>query len=224
MKRLQIGGTVIRIRDTTVFLSCLCTGLTLTSCANLNATALPSSTARRLTDATAAITLPAAWTQTQTGAPTATIPPITPPTPTLTPTPRPTFTPKPILTPTATFSVEGASTDDIVAQAIVAYIRNDEHTLLRLYTKEAAEICTIGFGSIRNCIDIAYDIRGLENLEGWYVRTDAEVEEGSILEVETVITQWADDDHLWQHAFFLEKVDGNWLITYPQAKIEVYEE
>jgi len=212
------------MRATPVGFVCLCAGIILGSCAGLDATLPPTSTQLRITDATAAIALPAGWTPTQTQAPSATAPPTFTPTVTLTPTPWPTLTAKPVLTPTSTFAVEGASTDDVVAHAFVAYIRNDEHTLLRLYTKEATEICTLGFGSIMNCIDIAYDIRGLENLEGWYLRPDEEVEEGSILELETVITKWAEDDRQWQHVFWLEKVDGNWMITYPQTKIEVYEE
>jgi len=217
-------GTVLRTRDTAVFLSCLCTGITLASCATPSSTTPPSPTARTLGDTTAAIALPAGWTPTQTEVPSATSPSTFTPTVTLTPTPRPTLTPKPVLTSTATFVIEGASTDDIVAQAFAAYLRKDEQTLLRLYTTEAANACTFGFGSITTCIGIPYSIRNLEKLENWYLRPDDEVEEDSILEVETVITRWSNDDHLWQHAFFLEKVEGNWLITSPQAKIDVYEE
>ena len=213
----------IRIRVTTVFLTSLFTAIALGSCAGLEAALPPTPTALRITDATAAVALPAGWTPTQTRAPSATAPPTFTPTVTLTSTPRPTFTPKPVLAPTATFSVEGASTDDIVAQAIVAYIRNDERTLLRLYTKEAAELCTVSFGSIRQCIGIAYHTHGLEKLEGWYLLADEQTDEDDWFEVETVITKWSNDDHLWQHGFFLEKVDGNWLISQPWTKIDVYE-
>ncbi len=213
----------MRMRTTIVSLACLVAGIALASCANLTETSPPTATARRITDA-AAIALPAGWTPTPTDVASATAPPTTPPTETLTPTPRPTFTPKPILSPTATFVVEGASTDDIVAQAFAAYMRKDEHTLLRLYTKEAADLCTASFGSITECIGIPYSIRNLGKLERWYLRADEETQEDSIVEVETVITKWSDDDNLWQHAFLLEKVDGNWLITYPQTKINVYEE
>jgi len=128
----------------------------------------------------------------------------------------------PLLSPTVTFSIEGASPEDIVTQAFAAYMGNDEHTLLRLYTKEAANICILGFGSITTCIGIAYDIRGLEKLEEWYLLADEDPVDDTLLVVETVITRWAGDDNLWRHDFILEKVNGNWLISQPLTKIDVY--
>ena len=212
------------MRATPVGFVCLCAGIILGSCAGLDATLPPTSTQLRITDATAAIALPAGWTPTQTHAPSATASPTFTPTVTLTPTPRPTFTPKPVLTPTATFVVGGATTDDVVAQVFAAYLRKDEQTLLRLYTKEAANVCTLGFGSITQCIDAPYRIRNLRVLERWYLLADAETADDSWYEVETVITQWAGDDNLWMHGFFVELVDGSWLVSQPWTKIDVYEE
>ena len=220
----QVVCRTLRKRAATVVVAYLFTGIALGSCAGLEATVPPAPTAQRLSDATSAIALPAGWTPTQTHAPSATASPTFTPTVTLTPTPRPTFTPKPVLTPTAPFAVEGASTDDIVAQAFAAYLRKDENTLLRLYTKEAANVCALGFGSITQCIDAPYRIRNLRVVERWYLLADAETADDSWYEVETVITQWAGDDNLWMHGFFVELVDGSWLVSQPWTKIDVYEE
>jgi len=212
------------MRATPVGFVCLCAGIILGSCAGLEAPSVPTQTARSVSVATAAVGLPVEWTPTRTHVPSVTAPPSVTPTVTLTPTPRPTFTPEPILTTTATFVVGGATTDDVVAQVFAAYLRKDENTLLRLYTKEAANVCTLGFGSITQCIDAPYRIRNLRVLERWYLLADAETADDSWYEVETVITQWAGDDNLWMHGFFVELVDGSWLVSQPWTKIDVYEE
>jgi hypothetical protein len=211
------------MRTTSVGAACMGAGMALAACAGLAQAPPPTPTARKLTDASAAILLPAGWTATPTDIPSATAPPTVPPPPTMTATPKPTFTPKPVLTPTETFVVEGASTDDIVTQAFAAYLRKDEQTLLRLYTKEAADLCKVSYGSITKCIGVAYRVQGLSGLEDWYLLPNDPAQGDHILEFEVVITKWSNDDNSWMHLFLLEKVDGNWLITEPETKVYVYE-
>jgi hypothetical protein len=139
-------------------------------------------------------------------------------------TQQPTAAPVSLASPTAQLAAGTDTVDEAVSRVFEAFLAGDEATLLKLYSPEAAELCTAAFGSISQCIGAPYWIRGLLPPVEWQLFPDEPAEPDAWIEVEIVISKWSNDERRWQHAFFLEKVGADWLIIEPKTKIAPYEE
>jgi hypothetical protein len=78
--------------------------------------------------------------------------------------------------------------EEVFTAAWQAFLTKDEALLASYYNAHGQQICKLGFGTMLRCVGIAYEARGLRNLEGWYIEEPLVYEDSGAFIF--LITEW----------------------------------
>jgi hypothetical protein len=105
--------------------------------------------------------------------------------------------------------------EEVFTAAWQAFLAKDEALLASYYNPHGQQICKLGFGTMLRCVGIAYQARGLRNLENWYTLEPSYLgDSGAFI---FLITEWAESETAWLHMFTLYNENGIWRLDEPET-------